>query len=355
MERHDEYFTSFREIERELRLYKGHFHEKIVFCNANDSCESAFFKFFIKYFKAWNLKLLYCLSLEGELYIYNGERLCTERLSSGDFRSQESVELLKVSDIVVSNPPFSLFREYFDLLMRYEKKFIIIGNHTAVSYKGIFPYIRDGKVWQGVSRPRVFYDSMGVKQTHVAGLCRWFTNLEHKRWVRELSLSESYREEDYPIYDNLEAIDCKEVKNIPKDYFSFIGVPVSFIDRWNVYQFSIVGVGRNLKIKGERQPVRLLIRRKTKYSPSLSIKELADRNNLSEAAIRKYIRVNKIPRRKDRKEWIFNLIMSLLEENPGLSRREIARKLNLSPTTVSKYLSAHNNLLILTEKKFTII
>lgn len=338
MERHDEYFTSFWEIERELRLYKGHFKGKVVFCNANDGCESAFFRFFTKYFKVFELRFLYGLSLEGELYIYNGDRLLVERLRSGDFRGQESVELLKVCDIVVSNPPFSLFREYFGLLMKYEKKFIIIGNHIAVSYKGIFPYIRDGKVRQGVFRPRVFYDSMGVKQTHVAGLCRWFTNLEHKRWVRELSLSECYRVEDYPIYDNLEAIDCKEVKNIPKDYFSLIGVPVSFIDRWNVYQFSIVGVGRNLKIKGERQPVRLLIKRKIKYSPSLSIKELADRNNLSEAAIRKHIRVNKIPRREDRKEWIFNLIVSLLEENPNLSRREIARKLNLSPTTVSKYL-----------------
>lgn len=339
MERHDEYFTSFREIERELRLYKRHFNGKVVFCNANDSSESAFFKFFTKNFHTFKLKHFYSLSLDGVLYSYNGENLEQEQLMEGDFRGQESVNILKKSDIIVTNPPFSLFREYFDLLMKYEKKFIVIGNHIAVSYKGIFPYIRDGKVWQGVSIPRVFYDSMGVKQSNVAGICRWFTNLEHKKWVKELSLSECYRVEDYPIYDNLDAIDCKEVKKIPKDYFSLIGVPISFIDRWNVYQFSIVGVGRNLKIKGERQPVRLLIKRKMKYSPSLSIKELADRNNLSEAAIRKHIRVNKIPRREDRKEWIFNLIFSLLEENPGISMREIARKLKLSPTTVSKYLS----------------
>lgn len=337
-ERNDEFFTSLKEIEKELPHYKKYFRDKIVFCPANDNTESGFFKFFKKNFHSYRLKTLYCLSLKGVLYIYNGENLEVKELSTnGDFRCEESIKILKKSDIIVTNPPFSLFLDFFSLLIKYDKKFLIIGNHICGGYKEIFPYIKDRKVWQGVNIPKIFYNSKGEKQPQVAGLCRWFTNLKHKKEKPFLTLKEEYNPLKHPKYDNCEAIDCKEIKNIPKDYFSLIGVPVSFLDKWNPLQFSIVGIRRNtLKINDERQPPRILIAIK-KYSSTLSVEEIAQRQNLSCAAIRKHILKNKIPRREEKKLILQQKINSLLEKNPN-NRRAIAKQLNISPTTLYKYL-----------------
>ncbi len=340
MERHDEYFTSLKEVEKELPFYKVFFKNKVVFANANDNPQSAFFKFFTKNFHSWELKHFYSLSLDGILYSYNGEILEQEQLMErGDFLSTESVDILKKSDIIVTNPPFSLFRAFFDLLIENKKQFLIIGNHNASGYKSIFPYIKDRKVWYGVNIPKIFYNYKGKKQQNVAGLCRWFTNLKHKQENPFLTLTEEYTPEKYPKNNLHSAINCNEVKNIPKDYFDPIGVPISFLDKWNDKQFSIIGIERE---KGETRSVRLIICQK-KYSSFLSVKELAKRANLSEASIRKYIRKNKISRREEKKEIVFNQIHSLLTQNPSLSIRGIARELKLSPTTVSKYLQKREN------------
>jgi len=208
----------------------------------------------------------------------------------GDFRSEECIELLKQADIVVTNPPFSLFREYIAQLIEYEKKFLIIGNLNAITYKEVFPLIRDNKMWLGPSIysggrefevPEHFVDIKkftgeirnGRYYQEVMGV-RWYTNLPHKKRNEKLILIQKYEgnEKEYPKYDNYDAIEVSKVKNIPKDYNGVMGVPISFLDKYNPEQFEILGQMANTKvdefnfgypfINKKRRYARILIRKK---------------------------------------------------------------------------------------------
>ena len=240
--KNDEFYTQRTDIDKELQYYEHHFEGKTVICNCDDPRISEFVRYFVLKFHTLKLKKLIAVCYKNQnpdmfsqgtsekaVYIeYSGEPVCrteqdfdkipTQELAGdGDFRKKESIELLKQADIVCTNPPFSLFREYVKQLMKYEKKFLIIGNKNAITYKVIFPLIRDNKLWLGYANPSFFNTPNGISKK-VQGLCRWFTNLEHKKRNEELILYKTYTPEEYPRYDNYDAINVSKVAEIPMDY-----------------------------------------------------------------------------------------------------------------------------------------
>ena len=281
--KNDEFYTQLEDIEKELRYYSHHFKDKTVFLNCDDPYESDFFKYFAMNFKHLGLKKLISVSyahssLSKESYKveitevpdFNGEGtinlIDVEELlkmdantiamleGDGDFRSDESIELLKQSDIVVTNPPFSLFREFISQLIEYDKKFVVLGNMNAITYKEIWPLIQAGDLWLGVQSPKRFIvgdtmpDKAGQtinqsgKREQAFGNILWFTNLNHAKRHEELPLWKRYTPEEYPKYDNYDAINVNKVKEIPQDYDGEIGVPITFLDKWNPDQFEILGL-----------------------------------------------------------------------------------------------------------------
>ena len=270
--KNDEFYTRIEDIENELKHYKDFFKGKVVFCNCGDAIHHNFGKYFSMNFEHLGLKKLICTSFEmdgshGKVAIYEGDKngnyipdsdeWTTYVLEgNGDFRSAECVELLKQSDVVVSNPPFSLFREYVAQLMEYGKKFLIIGNMNAITYKEIFPLIKDNKIWLGVSiksGDRKFYvpdnyplnasgcgiDENGKRFIRVKGV-RWFTNIEDANCNLPLDLYKKYNPNDYPKYDNYDAINVNKTSDIPMDYDGVMGVPITFLDKYCPTQFEIV-------------------------------------------------------------------------------------------------------------------
>ena len=260
--KNDEFYTRREDIENELSHYAEHFRGKVVYCNCDDPVESEFWKFFVRNFKPWGLKKLmathyepdeknfsYSLELtedtngDGRVDI-NDEPTITQLPCNGDFRSTACIELLKEADIVVTNPPFSLFREYVAQLMEYGKKFLIIGNKNSITYKEFFPLLKDDRVWIGYSSPTEFMLPGGEMTKKVNGLCRWFTNLDIPKRHAPLDLRGNYYDpEKYPRYDNYDAINVDRVDDIPCDYDGVMGVPITFMDRYCPDQFSIVGLG----------------------------------------------------------------------------------------------------------------
>ncbi len=282
--RNDEFYTLRSDIEKELNNYNhlsknNHFKDKVVFCNCDDPTESNFFKYFADNFTAMGLKKLICTHYEPDenkksyvLTITRGRDINQDGkinrhdveetrmlFSNGDFRSDECIELLKQSDIVCTNPPFSLFREYVAQLVKYNKKFLIIGHVNAITYKDIFPIIKENKMWLGESihsgdrefiiPDHVFeavgnyrIDENGVKYARVMGV-RWYTNLDYTKRHEEFIPKNyrSYKENDYQKYDNYDAINIDNVNDIPIDYYDLMGVPISFLDKYNPEQFEIVG------------------------------------------------------------------------------------------------------------------
>jgi hypothetical protein len=281
----DEFYTQLSDIEKELKHYKHHFKDKVVYCNCDDPRVSNFFHYFSYNFDKLGLKKLITTcyksqswdlfsdnSSERAIYLeYSGdkngnkvpdpEEIGIHYLEGdGDFRSKESIELLKQADIVVTNPPFSLFREYVAQLIEYNKKFLIIGNMNAITYRDIFKYIKENKLWLGYSihsGDREFMvpsdypltaassriDSEGRKYIRVKGV-RWFTNMDYAERYVDLILYKMYlgNESEYPHYDNYNAINVDKTKGIPKDYQGFIGVPITFLDKYNPEQFEILGM-----------------------------------------------------------------------------------------------------------------
>lgn len=277
----DEFYTQLEDINNELRHYREHFRGKTVLCNCDDPRVSNFFTYFAYNFEFLGLKRLITTCYKNQdmdlfsqnkceqaIYlIYDGdkngnnipdpEEIGIHPLKGdGDFRSRECIELLKQADIVVTNPPFSLFREYVAQLMEYEKKFLIIGNVNAINYREIFPYIMQNKIWLGPSihsGDRKFWvpdnyelnasgcgiDETGRKFIRVKGV-RWFTNLDYKERHEDLILYKHYTPEEYPLYDNYEAIEVNKVENIPCDYDGVMGVPLTFLDKYNPDQFEII-------------------------------------------------------------------------------------------------------------------
>jgi len=275
----DEFYTQLSDIEKELRRYAKHFKNKTVLCNCDDPRVSNFFKFFINNFEKLALKKLIATcyqndqpdlfsqhkSGKGIYFEYSGEQR-KQRLpdpakikprelrGDGDFRSEECVNLLKQADIVVTNPPFSLFREYVTQLVEHEKKFLIIGNHNAITYKDIFSLLKGNKMWLGYAHPVAFMvpdhyemrevrswrDEEGKNWRSLGNAC-WFTNIDIERRHEELITFESYTPKKFQRYDNYDAIEVSQYKDIPRDYDGVMGVPITFFEHHNPDQFEIVG------------------------------------------------------------------------------------------------------------------
>ncbi|PDP61152.1 adenine-specific methyltransferase EcoRI family protein [Prevotella intermedia] len=310
--KNDEFYTQLGDIEREMKHYKQHFKGKTVLCNCDDPRVSNFFKYFALNFELLGLKRLIATcykskeinifsqnNSEQAVYIvYEGDKndnhiVDNEEIEvkplkgDGDFRSKECVELLKQADIVVTNPPFSLFREYITQLIEYDKSFIVIGNYNAITYKEIFPLIKNNKLWlgNGFSGGNAYFNIIPTRRTFANGVydestqlvkfrnCCWYTNLDIKKRHEELILYKRYSPEEYPKYDNYDAINVNKVKEIPMDYDGIMGVPITFMDKYNPKQFEIVGIdryvadnpnyGHRFTISGKEIYARILIRRKT--------------------------------------------------------------------------------------------
>ncbi len=294
----DEFYTTYETVEKEVSHYTDEFRNKVVLCNCDDPFESNFSKYFIKNFNSLGLKKLICtsysssrvLATDSNLVDENGEPLSNDNgyvlvLSkvakaltndstdaevhdyikeiqavkklngNGDFRSAECVDYLKQSDIVVTNPPFSLFRELISLVTEYDKKFLVIGNQNAITYKEIFPLIQENKAWIGYqfgdmafrvpqdSEPRetrFWIDETGQKWRSL-GNAMWLTNIDMKRRHQKLDLCKVYDSEQYPKYDKYDAIEVSKVADIPQDYNGIMGVPITFLNKYNPEQFEIVG------------------------------------------------------------------------------------------------------------------
>ena len=263
--RNDEFYTMLTDIEKEMRYYKDFFKGKVVYCNCDDARDSNFFKYFSLNFEFLGLKKLittgYKADGKGVVLVYEGDKNGNRRVDNeeiivnelngdGDFRSEECIEYLKECDVVVTNPPFSLFRQYVKQLMDYNKKFIIIGNQNAITYKEIFPYIKNNQLWLGMSmngsnRWFVAPDSYEVKE-NAAGYkldekgrkmffvngVTWFTNIENKRRNEKLDLYKRYSFEDYPKYDNFLGFNVDKVADIPVDDFIDIEIPDEEYEKW---------------------------------------------------------------------------------------------------------------------------
>ncbi len=297
----DEFYTQLIDIERELVNYKKHFQNKVVFCNCDDVKNSNFFKYFVINFRALGLKKLICACYKdlthspeehGYYYEYtysDNPQIDIKKIipfkGNGDFRSSESIELLKQSDIVVTNPPFSLFREYITQLNQYNKKFLIISNVNAITYKEVYNLIKDNKVWLGINLGRGISGFIVPKDYELYGLetkinefgekivspnnCMWLTNLDNSKRLEFIKLTKKYKgnEKNYPHYDNFDGIHIDKTKNIPLDYKGAMGVPITFLHTYNPKQFEIIQFrkgndGKDLKINGKTPFFRILIKRK---------------------------------------------------------------------------------------------
>ncbi len=304
--KNDEFYTQLPDIEAELKHYRKHFEGKTVLCNCDDPYESNFFKYFAMNFNFLGLKKLIATCYEGspvmgeqlslfedapkdktykkaykieitevkdangdgaidlsdvEYLIKNRKNAIKLLEGNGDFRSEECIGILKEADIVVTNPPFSLFREYVAQLMEYGKKFVIIGNQNAITYKEIFPLIKNNEMWFGYSihsGDREFrvpdsypleaagyrIDDNGNKYIRVKGV-RWFTNMDYIERHTDIDLWKKYSPEEYPKYDNYDAINVDKTAEIPADYFGIMGVPITFLDKYNPEQFEIIELGNS--------------------------------------------------------------------------------------------------------------
>ena len=275
--KNDEFYTQIEDIEKELKNYKDFFKGKVVFCNCGDAIHHNFGKYFSMNFEHLGLKKLICTSFEmdgshGKVAIYEGDKngnyipdsdeWTTYVLEgNGDFRSAECVELLKQSDVVVSNPPFSLFRDFVAQLVKYDKKFLIIGNQNAITFKEIFPLVKENKVWWGVNCVRWFImpnntdKKVKVNESEEklaeGARSRWFTNIVHNRHNLPLDLYKKYNPKDYPKYDNYNAINVNKTSDIPMDYDGVMGVPITFLDKYCPTQFEILGIANNVRYMGD--------------------------------------------------------------------------------------------------------
>jgi hypothetical protein len=283
-EKNDEFYTRYEDIEAEVMKYRKQFKNKIVYLPCDDPADkkSEFWSFFVNNFDAFGLKKLIATHYDengkaykiwidtdasGDGYIDDGDALQEDLQGNGDFRSAECVDILKECDIVCTNPPFSLFREFVDLLMTHNKQFLIIGNKNAFTYKEIFPLIKDNKLWVGYNQPKDFRLEDGTTTNKVNGLCRWFTNLPVSKRNEELILTKNYNDTDYPHYDNYDGINIDRVVDIPKDYDGAMGVPITFIDNYNPNQFEIIKFrkgddGKDLRYGGKEPYFRVLVKRK---------------------------------------------------------------------------------------------
>lgn len=293
----DEFYTTYESIVEELSHYVPHFKNKTVFCNCDDPFESNFCKFFLKHFNKLGLRRLICTSYKGSKvistktklldvndkvlkknkgyvldvdYIADGNEEFSDEFiekwlkevrpikqlkGDGDFRSIECIEYLKTADIIVTNPPFSLFKQLVILLVQYNKKYLLIGNQNALTYKEIFPLIQNNEAWTGYRfgemkfrvpsdspprKTRYWVDETGQKWRSL-GNAMWLTNLDIDKRYQKLELIKKYTPEEYPKYDTYDAINVKRCIDIPKDYYGLMGVPITIINKYNSEQFELIG------------------------------------------------------------------------------------------------------------------
>jgi len=300
--REDEFYTQLTDVEKEMRYYRKHFSGKTILCNCDDPFESNFFKYFVLNFNRLGLRKLIATCYTGspianrQLSIFDilgetqdtydkpykavvttvydktgdggvdmldvaelfksGENELTELNGDGDFRSEECLALMDEADIVVTNPPFSLFREYVSVLMEHEKKFLIIGSQNNITYKEVFPLLMKNEMWLGYKagdmaftvpdyyeprETRYWQDESGQKWRSMGNIC-WYTNLDIKKRHEEMILVKRYDPETYPSYDNYDAIEVSKISDIPCDYDGVMGVPITFLDKYNPDQFEILGI-----------------------------------------------------------------------------------------------------------------
>lgn len=314
--KNDEFYTRLEDINNELHHYRSHFKNKVVYCNCDDPYISAFFEYFSKNFEQLGLKKLITTCYKNQninsfskheddqalKVVYGGgasnslpqvEDITVIPLEGdGDFRSAECIEILQEADIVVTNPPFSLFREYITQLIESNKKFLVLGNKNAVTYKEIFPLIKNNEIWIGVT-PMGADLMFGVSESHAEELVKhrkegsaykmidgkvyaraqacWYTNLDHDKRHKPLDLYKRYSHEEYPHYDNFDAINVDKVSDIPEDWTGVLGVPITFLDKYNPEQFEIIKFrkgndDKDLTINAKPPYFRILIRNR---KPSL--------------------------------------------------------------------------------------
>ena len=270
--KNDEFYTQLTDVSKELMHYKHHFKDKIVFCNCDDPTWSAFWKYFHLNFSALGLKKLISTHYDKTEPTYKMEYtggddndievgVKTPLEGNGDFRNQECLDLLDEADIVVTNPPFSLFREYVACLMAHEKKFLIIGNRNALTYKEIFPLIRDDKLWlgNGFQNGNAYFRIPENADTSIYAKgvydevtklvkfrnCIWFTNMDLAKRHEKLILWKNYTPEEYPKYTSYDVIEVSKTDAIPVDYEGVMGVPITFMDKYNPNQFEIIGMAED--------------------------------------------------------------------------------------------------------------
>lgn len=273
----DEFYTQLSDIENELRHYTDHFKNKVVYCNCDDPRVSNFFVYFSERFEVLGLKMLITTCYKSQtpslfsqhdsekaVYLeYKGDQNKNKIVDDsevdvlplqgdGDFRSEECIAILKKADIVVTNPPFSLFREYVKQLMEYNKKFLIIGHQSTISNRDIFPHFQENRIWLGygfsggAGHFHTNYEDYATASNHKEGMVRvsgvhWFTNLEHKKRNEKIEPFQKYSEEKNPKYDNYDAIEVSKTRDIPCDYEGVMGVPITFLDKYNPDEFEILG------------------------------------------------------------------------------------------------------------------
>lgn len=307
--KNDEFYTQLKDIESELKYYSESFKGKVVYCNTDNPITSNFYKYFVENFESLGLKkVISSCYVDNDINLFNqfddktggfyyeysggdNEKKypsledVTYFEGNGDFRSEESIELLKQSDIVVTNPPFSLFREYIEQVAEYNKGFLVIGNINAITYKEIFKMIKDNRAWMGVNMGRGIsgfiipdhYESYGTEKSIdengnriiSPNNCLWLTNLENYRRHTDIPLEKVYKgnEEKYPKYDNYDGINVNKTKDIPMDYKGAMGVPITFLHKFNPNQFEIIKFrkgddGKDLSINGKPPYFRILVRNK---------------------------------------------------------------------------------------------
>jgi hypothetical protein len=302
--KNDEFYTQLTDIERELKHYKHHFKDKVVYCNCDDPRVSNFFHYFSYNFEKLGLKKLITTCYKSQsadlfsqndseraIYLeYNGDKNGNNvpdpdeigihyLKGDGDFRSKESIELLKQADIVITNPPFSLFREYVAQLIEYDKKFVIVGHQNAITYKEIFPLIQNNQIWLGFGFKggaghfiNEHYEDYATATDRKEGMIRvsgviWLTNLDISKRHEDLILYKSYNPDEYPKYDNYNAINVNKTKDIPFDFDGDIGVPITFLDKYNPKQFEIIKFrkgddDKDLSINGKCPYFRIIIRKR---------------------------------------------------------------------------------------------
>lgn len=284
----DEFYTQLIDIEKEMIHYTKHFRNKIVYCNCDNPEISNFWKYFYDHFKELGLRELYA-TFYGEgasFHRYDGENVVITQLQGdGDFRSEECIQILEQSDVVVTNPPFSLFREYISQLDSYNKDFLVISNINAITYKEVFPLIQANKVWLGVCFGRgisgfIVPDSYELYGTETMvnengdriispNNCMWLTSLDNEKRHQPIELVKKYEgnEDAYPFYDNYYGINVNKTQDIPADYMGAMGVPITFLNKYDPEQFEIIKFrkgddDKDLRVNGKAPYFRILIKRK---------------------------------------------------------------------------------------------